>query len=70
MAYQEETYHVERVGNESQRMHRVADNQLQEEEGRVDAQQDHDTRRLGEPHLCGLEVRTAHSVQRGRERGR
>lgn len=34
-------------------MYGISDNQFQEEKGRIDGQQDHDTRRLGEPHDCG-----------------
>jgi hypothetical protein len=46
----ERTYHVKRVGDQRQRMHRISDNEFEQEENRVDAQQDHDTRRLGERH--------------------
>ena len=44
------TNHVERVGDQRQRMHRISDNEFEQEESRVDAQQDHNTRRLGERH--------------------
>lgn len=38
------THHVERVGNQRQRVHRISGNQLDEEESRIDGEQYHDAR--------------------------
>jgi len=48
------THHVERVGNQRQRVHRISGNQLDEEESRVDGEQYHDARGFGEPHVGGI----------------
>ena len=45
---------MERVGDQRQRVHRVARDELDKEESRVDSQQDHDARRFGEPHVGGI----------------
>lgn len=42
--------HVERVGHERERMDGIADDQLQQEEGAIDAQEDEDAGGLGETH--------------------
>ena len=52
------SYHVERVGDQGQRMHRISHHQFQQEEGRVDTQQDHNARRFREPHVCRVGART------------
>jgi hypothetical protein len=48
------THHVERVGDQRQRMHCVARDEFDKEECRVDSQQYHDARGFGEPHVGGI----------------